>query len=659
MWGEGKGGNSYVRLCLSAALAAAAIFAGMMGIAATAAAAQAPPVISSFSPTSGLAGTTVTISGSNLENATSLLVGGVKASITSDGSSAIQATIPAGATTGVLTVTTSGGKTTTTGALTVLAVTSLAPTSGPYGTLVTVTGSGFNSGSKVLANGVAAALVKRTATELQFAWPQSATTSGPISVTNSSAPAGTVASSGSFTVTPHSPPTISSFTPSSGITGSPVTITGMFFSGASAVKFGARSASFTVDSATQITATVPNGTSKGPISVTTAVGKATSSTSFIPTLSVTGVSPSAATAGTPVTISGIGFTSTSTVTFNGTPAPVVSGPTDGRLTVDVPAAAPSGPITVTNTAAPTGTVDSLVNFNPMICGITSTAPTYKHVIVIMDENHSYGDIIGSPSAPYINALASQCGQATNYRSISHPSLPEYIAATSGTPLSQLTPFISDCVPSASCESSANNIFQQISSWRSYAESMPSNCYKSNSGTYAPRHNPAVYYTDLSNCATNDVPLGTVGSSPLINDFQQDSTAPPFAWVTPNLCDDMHGTTGCASGTAAIIQAGDNWLKQWIPLITSTPTYETGDTAILLAWDEGEGPGDVGGENCAISVDPSCHVPMIVIAPSVRAGTMSAKAFNHYSLLKTSEDLLGVPELGSATTAASLAAAFNL
>ncbi len=76
--------------------------------------------------------------------------------------------------------------------------------------------------------------------------------------------------------------------------------------------------------------------------------------------------------------------------------------------------------------------------------------------------------------------------------------------------------------------------------------MPTPCDMVNAGFYAPRHNPAVYYTDLLNCASQDVDLGTVGNSPLLQDFASEATAPAFAFVTPNLCDDMHGAGGCPS-----------------------------------------------------------------------------------------------------------------
>jgi hypothetical protein len=289
------------------------------------------------------------------------------------------------------------------------------------------------------------------------------------------------------------------------------------------------------------------------------------------------------------------------------------------------------------------------------CGRLTTAPAYKHVIVIMDENQTYSSIIGSSKAPYINSLASECGLASNYHSITHDSLPNYLGITSGLPLSSLLPFDADCVPSAKCEVTTGSIFRQAGSWKDYAESMPSNCYKKISSYYAPKHNPSVYYTDLTRCNKRDVPLGTTSDSPLLQDFSSESTAPAFSYVTGNLCDDMHGATGC---TTNLIQAGDTWLSTWIPLITSSAVYQDGDTVIFLVWDEG--PAGPEGERCYDNTtDPSCHVPAIVIAPSVRPGTVSSTEFSHYSLLRTAEDLLGLKPLGMAKSATPMESDFNL
>jgi phosphatidylinositol-3-phosphatase len=289
------------------------------------------------------------------------------------------------------------------------------------------------------------------------------------------------------------------------------------------------------------------------------------------------------------------------------------------------------------------------------CGQVTTAPTYKHVIIVMDENTSYNSIIGSSQAPYINSLASECGLASNYHNITHVSLPNYLGITSGLGFSKLLPFDGDCSPSSSCEVTTNNLFHQAKKWKEYAESMPSNCFKSNQGNYAPRHNPSVYFTDLTNCSTNDVPLGTTSSSPLITDFSSESTAPTFSYLTGNLCDDMHGNTGCESG---LIQAGDTWLSTWIPEITSSAVYQSGDTAIFLVWDEGAG--GTTGEKCYNNTtDQSCHVPAIVIAPSVAAGTVVSTQFDHWSMMKTVEQMLGLTQIGAAKTATSMESGFNL
>jgi hypothetical protein len=285
------------------------------------------------------------------------------------------------------------------------------------------------------------------------------------------------------------------------------------------------------------------------------------------------------------------------------------------------------------------------------CGTKTTPGTYKHVIVIFMENNSNTTIKGSKSAPYINSLIAKCGYASNYHNVTHPSLPNYIASTDGATLSALAPFESDCTPSPSCESTTNNIFNEVTGkkgWKGYAESMPSNCYQSDSGFYAPRHNPAVYYTDLSTCSSRDVPLGTTSSSPLLSDFSTETKAPSFAWITPNLCDDMHGASGCPSN---LVKTGDTWLGRWVPLITGTNVYKDGDTALFITWDEGEGG--------SYKTGVSCHVLFIAVAPSVMAGTVDSSQLNHYSLLKTTEDLLGVSELGLAKSAASFAKRFNL
>jgi hypothetical protein len=280
------------------------------------------------------------------------------------------------------------------------------------------------------------------------------------------------------------------------------------------------------------------------------------------------------------------------------------------------------------------------------CGTASTPPTYRHVIWIWMENHSLGDIIGNTSqAPYINSLAASCGLATDYHGTTHPSLPNYLAATSGTAQGSLpaTTYL-DCDVSVICDMTVGSIFGQGESWKAYEESMPSNCYKSNSGEYAVRHNPAVYYKSLSGCASKDVPY-----TQLATDLA-DNALPAFSFITPNLIDDMHDGT---------IAQGDAWLAGHLPAILNSKQYQSGTTAVFITWDEGSGGYPI--EDCDNTsvTDTSCIVPTIVISPSTPAGTTSGPFFDHYSLLGTTEQLLGLPKLASASSSPTMTAAFHL
>jgi hypothetical protein len=260
------------------------------------------------------------------------------------------------------------------------------------------------------------------------------------------------------------------------------------------------------------------------------------------------------------------------------------------------------------------------------------------------ENHSFGDIIGNTAqAPYINALAGECGLATNYHNVSHPSLPNYIALTSGLSGRQLKLFNPDCSPSKKCSTSAPSIFGEGEAWKAYEESMPSNCAPSNSGEYAVRHDPPPYYTTLTGCTSFDVPY-----TQLATDLASNSL-PAFSFITPNLIDDMHDGT---------IADGDTWLASNLPAILNSPEYASGSTAVFVTWDEGTGGKT--GEDCATNTtDLSCLVATIVISPSTPAGSTSATLFNHYSLLGTAEQLLGLPALGAASSASTMTSAFNL
>ena len=280
------------------------------------------------------------------------------------------------------------------------------------------------------------------------------------------------------------------------------------------------------------------------------------------------------------------------------------------------------------------------------CG-TATAPhTYQHVIWIWMENHSFSDIIGNKSqAPYTNSLAAGCGLATDYHNTTHPSLPNYLAATSGLAQGSLpaTTYL-DCSPSVICDMTVGSIFGQGETWKAYQESMPSNCDTSDSGEYKVSHNPPPYYTSLSGCASHDVPYTQLATDLAHN------TLPAFSFITPNLIDDMH------DGTVA---QGDAWLAKNLPAILTSKPYQAGTTAVFITWDEGSGGYPV--EDCddTTTTDTSCHVATIVISPTTPAGATSGTFFSHYSLLATTEQLLGLPKLGQAKSSPTMTASFHL
>ena len=319
-----------------------------------------PPTVDSFAPGSGITGSKVTITGTNLSGASSVKFGSLAASFTVVSGTQISATVPDGAVPGKISVTTPAGTATSSQSFTPsLSVTSFSPTCGPFGTGVTLRGVGFTPGSTVKFNGIAATTVKYLSSGEAQATVPSTATSGPITLTNTSAPAGTVESSGHYTVTPHTPPTISSFTPGSTITGTKVTITGTNLCGANSIKFGSLAApNFSVYSPTQLGVRVPDGAVTGAITVTTTAGTAASSQSFTPSLSITAFSPASGPVGTVVDIKGIGFTPGATVKFNGTPATTVAYIGSGEVKATAPTGATSGQITLTNTTTPAGTVTS-------------------------------------------------------------------------------------------------------------------------------------------------------------------------------------------------------------------------------------------------------------------------------------------------------------
>jgi hypothetical protein len=332
---------------------AAALIGAVTVIAVTAGpAAAAAPVISSFNPTSGPVGTAVTVTGDNLTGATSVRFHGVQATFTVTDDEHIQATVPAGATTGLIRVTTPDGDAASATAFVVTSgggqppvINSFNPASGPVGTVVTISGDNFTGATLVEFHGTDASFTVTNDNQIQATVPTGATT-GRIRVTT---PAGVDTSDTSFTVTTGVAPVINSFTPMSGPVGTVVTINGNHFTGTTLVEFHGTDATFSVTNDNRIEATVPAGATTGRIRVTTPGGVDTSDATFTVTSGLAPVidsfNPTSGPVGTVVTISGNHFTGTNSVQFHGVAA-TFTVTSDNQIQATVPAGATSGRIRV-------------------------------------------------------------------------------------------------------------------------------------------------------------------------------------------------------------------------------------------------------------------------------------------------------------------------
>jgi phospholipase C len=239
------------------------------------------------------------------------------------------------------------------------------------------------------------------------------------------------------------------------------------------------------------------------------------------------------------------------------------------------------------------------------------APEPSHVFVIVLENRSFDQVVGSG---YIAQLASQYAIATNYHGVSHPSLPNYLAMTSGS-----TWGVAD---DGWHNLPAGGLGAQLTAagieWRAYMEGMTNGCYRS-PYPYALKHNPFAYYGGA--CPQQVVPF---------NNFSADMAGNPprFVWITPDLCHDGHD---CSNATV------NTWLSQNVPTILDSSAWQN-DGVLFITWDEGE--------------DSANSVLTLVIHPDPLIHTSGA-AYNHYSLLATIEDRLGVPRLASAAQASPM------
>jgi hypothetical protein len=212
-------------------------------------------------------------------------------------------------------------------------------------------------------------------------------------------------------------------------------------------------------------------------------------------------------------------------------------------------------------------------------------------------------------------------------------LPNYLGATAGT-----TAGITDDGAPEAHPVTNDNLFRQVrnagGTSRSYEEAMATPCALESAGRYAVKHNPAAYFVgadDRAACSQDNVPMGEVSGGALVDDLTHD-TLPTFGFVTPDLCHDTHDCP---------VSDGDRWLASVLGAAVASPAYERGDLLVLVVWDE------------------PTPMPFIAIGRGVRAGVRIDGPIDHYSLLRTTEELLGLPLLGNATTAVSMRAALGV
>jgi hypothetical protein len=316
-------------------------------------------------------------------------------------------------------------------------------------------------------------------------------------------------------------------------------------------------------------------------------------------------------------------------------------------------------------------------------------PPIKHVWIIVLENESYQDSFQHPdAAPYLAGTLPRQGELLPfYYGIGHESLDNYIAMVSGqspnadtqsdcqfyrdlmpgTPGPDGQAVGQGCVYPAATKTVADQLQARGLGWRGYMEDMGTPCrhpalnsqdktQTAHAGDqYAARHNPFVYFhslIDTPSCQAGDVPL-----SRLPGDL---ASAPAYSFITPNLCHDGHDSP-CVDGEPGGLKSADQFLRQWVPRITSSPAYRDGGL-LVVTFDEAS-TGVKGSDSTACCGEPigpnspdaggpapgpgGGRVGAVLLSPYVQPGTVDTTPYNHYALLRSVEDVFGLGHLGYA------------
>jgi len=264
----------------------------------------------------------------------------------------------------------------------------------------------------------------------------------------------------------------------------------------------------------------------------------------------------------------------------------------------------------------------------------------RNVFVIVFENHDWSAIQGNASAPYINkTLLAEGAHADNYQNVPglHPSLPNYIWMEAGSNLG----VTDDAEPSVH-RLSAPHLTAQLKAagitWKSYQEDIPgTGCPLTYVNQYGPKHNPTIYFTDVNggvNPSSAECEAHVRPYAELAGDLET-RTVPAYAFITPNLCNDMHD---CSVAT------GDAWLAREVPKILASQAYKQGG-AIFIAFDESAGS--------------DAPIGFIVLSPLAKKGYSNTIYYTHSSMLRSVQEIFGVgPLLGDAANAANVSDLFR-
>jgi acid phosphatase len=278
----------------------------------------------------------------------------------------------------------------------------------------------------------------------------------------------------------------------------------------------------------------------------------------------------------------------------------------------------------------------------------NNVPLFEHVFLVVEENHSFSDVIGNSSMPYLNGLATANSLATQYYADAHPSLPNYFMLTVGEGTS-ITGSAGDAYNGVVTQ---DNVVRALTAagktWKCYAESLPSVGYLGgDDGAYLQHHDPFVYLSDVQSSATqagNIVPF-----TQLATDIANNAL-PDYAFVVPNVNDDAHN---CPAGMSTCTQdqqlgAADLWLSTNISPLLGSTSFQ--NSLMIIVFDEAEDSDVTNGGG---------HVPAVIVSPKAKAGYQSTTLYQHESTLRLMMEGLGVTDLpGAAATAPDMTEFFN-